>query len=225
MRKLRLSPITLCLIFTVLGCGVIFGGQNKPGPQSIPSYSKINLAGLLGGSDKDKTGEEEGHSHADDDKAEPVTLLIAVIQPTEGYTASGVVFFKKVDDGVEVSGEIEGLKPGKHGFHVHQYGDISADDGTSAGGHFNPTGQPHASRTAEHRHVGDLGNITADENGVATFSFVDSELSMKGTDSIIGRGLIVHRDADDLTSQPTGAAGPRAGMAVIGVADPEQHDM
>ena len=122
---------------------------------------------------------------------------------------------------MKVWGTIEGLTPGDHGFHVHQYGDVSAADGTSAGGHFNPQSQPHAGPDDAHRHVGDLGNITANENGVAEISFIDNELSMEGKNSILGRGLIVHADADDLTSQPTGAAGPRVGMAVIGVANPK----
>lgn len=66
-----------------------------------------------------------------------------------------------------------------------------------------------------------MGNVTADQNGVAEFSFVDDDLAFEGAASIIGRGLIVHADRDDLTSQPTGAAGPRVGMAVIGWANPE----
>jgi len=151
-------------------------------------------------------------------KAEAPTKLIAVFEPTAGNITEGVVTFEKVKDGIMVSGKITGLTPGEHGFHVHQYGDLTADDGTSTGGHFNPMTQPHAGPEDAHRHIGDLGNVTANEDGVAEFSFIDKKLEMNGTASIIGRGLIVHADRDDLTSQPTGAAGARVGMAVIGIA-------
>lgn len=218
----NLLKISLILL---LGLGSALAAKERPGPQSIPRHSKVDLSALgalFKGSSDDNTAEKaDSHGHHKATPTEEPTLLIAVIQPTEDYTASGIVFFESVEDGVKVSGRIENLAPGDHGFHVHEFGDISAADGTSAGGHFNPGGEPHASRQSEHRHVGDLGNITADEDGVAEFSFVDSELAMDGSSSIIGRGLIVHRDADDLTSQPTGAAGPRVGMAVIGVADPD----
>jgi len=147
--------------------------------------------------------------------------LIAVIRPTAGNDVSGVVTFEKAAGGIKVSGEIRGLTPGKHGFHVHEYGDLSASDGTSAGGHFNPDDLPHGGPEDERRHVGDLGNITANEQGIARFRFIDEHLAVSGRHSIVGRGLIIHAGRDDLTSQPTGAAGARVGMAVIGIANTE----
>lgn len=146
---------------------------------------------------------------------------VAIIRPTADNAARGHVRFTKTGDGILVEGRIEGLSPGPHGFHVHQFGDLRAGDGTSAGGHFNPKGKPHGGPDDRKRHVGDLGNIEADEEGVAEFSFTDPKLSFRGRTSIIGRGLIVHAGEDDLSSQPTGAAGPRVGMGVIGVANPE----
>lgn len=146
---------------------------------------------------------------------------IAVIVPTKGNNTAGYVTFQEVKGGVLVSGKISGLTPGKHGFHVHQFGDLRLSNGTSAGGHFNPTGHDHGSPDAATRHIGDLGNIEADSNGVAEFSFIDSQLKFDGAASIIGRGLIVHAGEDDLSSQPTGAAGARVGMAVIGYSNPE----
>lgn len=142
---------------------------------------------------------------------------IAVLHPTNGNNVKGIVRFAKTADGIQVEAEIEGLKPGKHGFHIHQYGDCSSGDGKSAGGHFNPEGAAHAGPDHEKRHIGDLGNITADENGKATFSRLDKVLHLNGEDSIIGRGVIVHADADDLKSQPTGAAGGRVACGVVGV--------
>lgn len=142
--------------------------------------------------------------------------LVAVVHPTEGNTASGVVHFDAVDGGVQISGEISGISSGLHGFHIHQYGDCSAADGTSAGGHYNPAGVDHAGPDAEVSHMGDLGNIEANADGVATFDAIFPAVDMA---MITGRGLIVHAGEDDLTSQPTGAAGARLGCGVIGVAN------
>lgn len=147
--------------------------------------------------------------------SEAAVHLIAVVHPTEGNSASGVVHFDAVEGGVQVSGEIAGISPGLHGFHIHQYGDCSAANGTSAGGHYNPAGVDHAGPEAEVSHMGDLGNIEANAEGVATFDALFPAVDMA---MITGRGLIVHAGEDDLVSQPTGAAGARLGCGVIGVA-------
>ena len=156
--------------------------------------------------------------------APPVTTgpelskAIAVIYPTEGNEVRGTVTFTQGMDGVEVSASLTGVPPGEHGFHIHQYGDASAADGTSAGGHFNPMNKPHSGPDSEERHAGDLGNITANETGEATHQFIDAHLTLNGPNTILGRGVVIHAQADDLTSQPTGAAGARLGIGVIGVA-------
>jgi Cu-Zn family superoxide dismutase len=142
---------------------------------------------------------------------------IVVLMPTEGNDVAGTVTFTEVEGGVQVTADVTGLAPGDHGFHVHQLGDCSAPDGTSAGGHFNPMGMEHGGPDADVRHVGDLGNITADESGHATYSRVDPMLSLSGETSIIGRAVIIHAGTDDLTSQPTGAAGARLACGVIGI--------
>jgi len=149
-----------------------------------------------------------------------ITKAIAVLHPTQGSQVSGTVTFTKAEGGVHVVAEIKGLTPGEHGFHIHEFGDCSAADGASAGGHFNPAGHPHAGPDAKMRHAGDLGNITADAGGTAHYDQVDTMLAFAGSDSIVGRGLIVHEKADDLTTQPTGAAGGRVACGVIGVAKP-----
>lgn len=150
-----------------------------------------------------------------------IDKAVAVMQPTAGSDVSGVVIFTKTPDGIEVEAKISGLEPGEHGFHIHQFGDLRKEDGTSAGGHFNPQGVPHAGPDSDKRHVGDLGNITADEDGNATYTRIDKVLSFSGESNILGRGVIIHQKQDDLTSQPTGAAGPRKAMGVVGVANPE----
>ncbi len=145
---------------------------------------------------------------------------VAVLHPTEDQAASGRVTFTPVDGGIRVEADLEGLSPGPHGIHVHEYGDCSAPDGAAAGGHFNPEGVPHAGPDSPVRHVGDLGNLAADSAGAAHFERVDSEIALAGPHSIVGRAVIIHAGADDLTSQPSGAAGPRVACGVIGVAGP-----
>jgi Cu/Zn superoxide dismutase len=146
-----------------------------------------------------------------------ITKAVAVLHATKGNSVSGIVRFEAVVGGVRVVADITGLTPGKHGFHIHEYGDCSADDGTSAGGHFNPAGMPHSSPSSKERHVGDLGNIEADKNGKAHLDYVDTMISFSGKNSIIGRGVVVHEKEDDLKTQPTGAAGARVACGVIGI--------
>jgi len=142
---------------------------------------------------------------------------IAILHPTAGNKVSGTVTFTEVADGVQVQAEIAGLTPGKHGFHVHEFGDCSAADLSSAGAHFNPTSQPHAGPDAEARHVGDMGNVEADASGTAKLSYLDHHISLTNDQrSVIGRSVIVHAKPDDLKSQPAGDSGARIACGVIG---------
>ena len=97
-------------------------------------------------------------AQAPEEKSSAPLKAVAVLQPTQGSKVSGTVTFTEVADGVQVHAEITGLTPGNHGFHVHEFGDCTATDGSSAGAHFNPTNQPHAGPDADARHVGDMGN-------------------------------------------------------------------
>lgn len=153
-------------------------------------------------------------------KSQAPTMAVCVVHPLGDSGVKGKVTFTEQVDGVEIVAELTGLAPGKHGFHVHQYGDCSMMDGKCAGGHFNPDGAPHGSPLEARRHVGDLGNVVADENGRAVYKRVDQLISFSGPRSIIGRSIIVHAGEDDLTSQPSGDAGARVGCGVIGIADP-----
>lgn len=149
------------------------------------------------------------------------TNAVAVVHPTEGNEVTGTVTFEQSSDGVRVQATLEGLEEGDHGFHIHQYGDCTADDGTSAGGHYNPTEEPHGAPDDEERHMGDMGNITADADGNATIDYVDPRIELNGSNSILGRGIVIHGGQDDFSSQPSGDAGPRLGCGVIGVANTE----
>jgi Cu-Zn family superoxide dismutase len=148
------------------------------------------------------------------------TKAIAVLHPTAGSNVTGTVTFTASADSVRVVADISGLTPGKHGFHIHEFGDCSSADGKSAGGHFNPTNHQHGAPDSADRHEGDLGNIDADASGKVHLDITDRVLKMTGAESIIGHAVIVHEKADDLKTQPTGDAGGRLACGVIGVAKP-----
>jgi Cu-Zn family superoxide dismutase len=145
---------------------------------------------------------------------------VAVVHPLGTSGVHGMVVFTQRGDTVQVRGEIRGLTPGKHAFHVHQWGDCSSPDGMSTGGHFNPDMKHHGGPDADDRHVGDLGNITAGADGVAHIEVTDKVVSLQGPHSIIGRAVIVHAGVDDFKTDPTGNAGGRIGCGVIGIANP-----
>lgn len=172
-------------------------------------------------------GHEHTHDaadgHADHKNAwSQVDHAVAVIHPTAGNTCAGVVRFSETPNGVRVQAEISGLTPSsKHGFHIHEWGDATSPDGKSLGGHYNPEGHDHAGPDKPMRHAGDLGNLEADASGNATYDRTIANISVAGLqDPIVGRGVVIHASEDDLTSQPTGAAGARIGVGVIGIAQP-----
>ena len=150
-----------------------------------------------------------------------VQQAVAVLHPTAGQRCHGVVRFTQDSDSVKVVADLEGLTPGqKHAFHIHQYGDCSAPDAMSAGGHHNPEGHQHGPPEAENRHAGDLGNVQSDDQGKAHYEITVSNISVAGPKNpIIGRAVIVHSKPDD-GGQPVGNAGSRIGCGVIGVANP-----
>jgi superoxide dismutase, Cu-Zn family len=157
--------------------------------------------------------------HDEQAKGEMITKAVAVLFPTKGSDAKGRVTFTQEGRSIQIHAEISGLSPGEHGFHIHEFG-VWSEDGMASGGHFNPGKGPHAAPGSPKRHVGDLGNITANANGHATYELEDQHISFHGPHSIIGRGLVVHEKADDLKTQPTGNAGGRLAVGVIGVAKP-----
>lgn len=146
-----------------------------------------------------------------------VHKAVCLVYPTRGNNVTGTVIFTKIQGGVKVTADLQGLSKGKHGIHIHECGDCTAADGSSAGGHFNPTSKSHGAPMDVNRHAGDMGNIEADETGLAHLEYIDHTLSLDGQNSIIGRSVIIHKNADDLKSQPSGNAGPRVACGVIGI--------
>ena len=140
----------------------------------------------------------------------------AVLRPASGSQAQGSVKFTQVGPRVRVDAEIAALAPGMHGIHIHEKGDCTAPDAASAGPHFNPAGKKHGPPDSSERHGGDLGNLRANEYGKATLSVIVEGISVgKGPDGVIGRGVIVHADPDDLKTDPAGNSGDRIGCGAI----------
>jgi superoxide dismutase, Cu-Zn family len=144
-------------------------------------------------------------------------LASAGLKPTTGNKTVGEVTFEQVGDKVRVTAQVIGLKPDQeHGFHIHEVGDCSSGDGMSAKGHFNPLGKPHGPTKSGERHAGDMPNLKADKSGRAKLAVdLDVITVTPGSTSIIGRGVIVHAQPDDYTSQPVGNAGARMACGVI----------
>ena len=142
------------------------------------------------------------------------STAVAKLEPKSGSQVTGTVKFTKVGDEVQVVGDFQNLKPGKHGLHIHEKADCSAADAASAGAHFNPTHQHHGGpATAEH-HAGDLGNIEADASGKAHLEW-KGKLDLSGPNSIIGKSVVVHEKEDDLKTDPSGNSGARIACGAI----------
>jgi Cu-Zn family superoxide dismutase len=130
---------------------------------------------------------------------------------------TGTVSFAASDHGLKVIVDLKGFKPNtKHGFHIHEKGDLSAPDLKSAGAHFNPHGKKHGGPEGEERHGGDLGNVTADADGNVKTEITAHGVTIDGAkDGVAGRSVIVHAKPDDLKSDPSGESGDRIAGGVI----------
>jgi Cu-Zn family superoxide dismutase len=149
--------------------------------------------------------------------ASTIPAAVANIAGASGSLVSGPLALVPLHGGVRITGDLGGLTPGSHGFHVHQTGDCSAADAASAGGHFNPTGSAHGRAGTTAHHAGDIDNIVADASGVAHVDVQLRGVSLGGdaATDIIGRALVVHAAPDDYQSQPAGNSGTRVGCGVI----------
>lgn len=149
-----------------------------------------------------------------------ITKAVTVLKPTQGNVAQGTVTFTQAGDGIRIVVDLDGLTPGRHGFHIHEKGDCSAPDAMSAGGHFNPENKQHGAPNSEDSHVGDLGNIEVGEDCVAHYESINKMISFSGPHSIIGKALVIHENEDDEKSQPSGNSGGRLACGVIEAARP-----
>jgi len=185
----------------------------------------IPLALVWGGCDNStktnaKEAKKDTHDHAHANPFKGISHAIVVLSAAEGNSVAGVIRFVEKDGKVTITGEVTGLTANqKHAWHIHEFGDISAANGTATGGHYNPEGHDHGLPDKEgKRHAGDLGNLTADADGKATVNLTFDNITIAGEKNpIVGRAIIVHAKEDD-GGQPTGNAGGRIAQGVIGIA-------
>ena len=178
----------------------------------VKSFVVLGSLGLLvaacraGGTSKDPSDlADEGSSSA-----------IATFQGKSESRAAGTVTFTQQGSSVRAVAEVNSVTPGSHGIHVHEKGDCSAPDFSSAGGHWNPTGKHHGCPPLGERHPGDLGNIEVNENGLGRLEFTLEGVTLgAGPKSLLGKSVILHEGRDDCASQPSGESGGRLACAVI----------
>ena len=192
MKKLSLVILTITLCF-VISCK-----ENKKESSTEPEMTTDEMA------------------PAETTPAKEVTVKL---EPKSDSNVMGTVVFKEENGMVTMTANLEGLSEGPHAIHLHEKSDCSAPDGTSTGGHWNPTGQPHGKwGSAEGYHKGDIGNIEAGADGKATLTFSTDEWCIGCGDpnkDIMGKGIIVHQGIDDFVTQPTGNAGGRVACGGI----------
>lgn len=225
-RRLRAIPLALAgavsLAIGAVACGPEPDSvDNSTVDTGVPSdaevYDEAYDAEGVEQPMRTDVGEPGGADLAQDMQQAAGVVARAQLQPASDSGAGGTLEFRQDGEGVRVEGEVTGLAPGEHGIHVHEFGDCSAPDGSSAGDHFAPRSSKHGApddAPGEH-HAGDLGNIEAGDDGQADVAMVDDSLSLQGAESIVGRAIVVHADADDLESQPSGNSGDRVACGVI----------
>lgn len=191
MKPLSHAALALAIAATLVACA---SAPNTPTSSSAPAAAMHN--------------------------ASTAKQAVANLASASGSLVSGRLTLAPMGDGVHLGGEVGGLQPGSsHGFHIHEKGDCSAVDGSSAGGHFNPAAQPHGRAGHGAHHAGDSDNLVADANGVVRVDAHISGVSLGGgaANDIAGRAIVVHAAADDYSSQPAGNAGARVACGVIRV--------
>ncbi|TPG32956.1 superoxide dismutase family protein [Flavobacterium pectinovorum] len=151
-------------------------------------------------------------------KSSDAKTITVALEPKSNSTVSGTATFTEKNGKVTFVAKMAGLQPGVHAIHIHEKSDCSAADGSSAGGHWNPTFKKHGKWGSAEYHKGDIGNFTADAKGNGTITLTTDEWCIgcgDATKDILGKGLIVHQGTDDFTTQPTGNAGGRVACAGI----------
>lgn len=213
-RKISYALAVAVAAVTVTGCKDR-DDEVAPHVQTPATHPNVTTPGAGAAHDHD-----HAHPVADADSKEATAALEPSAAPGMDEV-KGTVHFMSSGTGVKIHATVTGLTPnGKHGFHIHEKGDLSAPDLASAGGHFNPGGHKHGGPEGTERHGGDLGNLTADATGKATYEVTIEGLTIDDSKTgILGKSVIVHEKADDLTTDPAGSSGARIAGGVIKAGD------
>jgi Cu-Zn family superoxide dismutase len=180
--------------------------------------ASIGLTSCNTGNKQDSTSEETSDNSNETEANEQKATASATMEAASGSKVTGEVTFTEQDGGVRFDLAVDNLTPGEHAVHLHEKGDCSAEDASSAGGHWNPTMKPHGKRDGGHAfHKGDIGNMNVGADGKGTMQLTVKGWSIGGADStnVIGKSVIIHEKADDFTTQPSGNAGARLSCGVI----------
>ena len=195
-----------------IAIALLVGGVSMTGCERQKSETSAEPSMQTSGTNEQQSAKPV---EATTEKTAKVTRASAILDPTEGNAVHGTVHFEQTENGVKVQAEVTGLEPNtSHGFHIHEKGDCSAPDGSSAGGHYAPKGNPHGLPPNPKRHAGDMGNITSNTEGKATMDATFDNFSLSGDSPVLGRAVIVHANKDQGT-QPSGDAGARIACGVI----------
>jgi Cu-Zn family superoxide dismutase len=200
MRIAILTGSVLAMIVAMAGCGQ---KEAAPAASDAPSTTASS---------------EPATTPPPSNTSEAATQHRVDLMPGLGGSVAGALDLVASDGAVVMTGVVSGLKPGSHhGFHIHEKGDCSSPDFKSAGDHFNPTSQPHGNPATPPHHLGDVPNLEADDMGKATVNarIEGVTLGDQGPHDLVGRALVVHADADDYKTQPSGNSGDRIACGVI----------
>lgn len=196
MKNQFLRLASCGLLFMVSSAYVYAESGNSPVQQEVSKEQKIDLSFL-----------------------KPSGVFAqAELEPRSDSKARGLVLFAKTPFGIQIIAKVLNVEPGMHGIHIHENGDCSAPDASSAGGHFNPAGHDHGHISFATGHAGDFGNIVVDQDGegILTLPLSNDMLTgVKDWNEFIGKAIVLHSTQDDLVSQPSGDAGSRIACGVI----------
>jgi len=219
MRKSMIATLLCCLALAT-GCG-----ESTPEERAVEAVGELaegRAEAVAAAEGEDELTEElegevaEAEAEAAMEEIHDVDAALATMAPTAGNTAAGHVRLSEQDEGTLVHVVLSNLTPESvHGIHVHETGDCSAPDGSSAGGHYAPESHDHGLPAEEEpRHAGDLGNVTADEEGNVSIARVFETISLDEEHPVVGRAVILHAN-QDVGAQPSGNAGARIACGVI----------